>query len=96
MDNESKGWMDDPSLKGIDTAKLEMLSALASQGAGKSRGELLPFLMAAASRSRAAGASFSPEETSLILNVLKQGKSPEEAAKIDRMAALVQRMQGRR
>ena len=44
-------WMHDQSLSGIDTRKLEQLSALAQQGKGLGQKELLPFLLAAASKS---------------------------------------------
>lgn len=45
-------WMHDQSLSGIDPRKLEQLSALAQQGKGLGQKELLPFLLAAASKIR--------------------------------------------
>lgn len=94
--NPDTDWMNHPSLKNIDAAKLQMLMSLADQGKNKSKSELLPFFMAAASKSRTNGISFSPEETDLILNVLKQGRSAEEAAKMDQLISLMQRMRPRR
>lgn len=44
--------MHDQSLSGIDPRKLEQLSALAQQGKGLGQKELLPFLLAAASKSK--------------------------------------------
>lgn len=96
MANNDFSWMNHPSLKNIDAAKMQMLMTLANQGKGKSQKELLPFLMAAASQSKASGNSFTNEETNLILEVLKQGKSPEESAKIDQMVSLVQKMKAMR
>lgn len=92
MANNDFSWMNNPALKNIDAAKLQMLMTLANQGKGKSQKELLPFLMAAASQTKSSGNSFTNEETNLILEVLKQGKSPEETAKIEQMVSLVQRM----
>lgn len=95
MESKHQEWTQDPALKNIDAAKLQMLLSLAEQGKGKSQKELLPFLMAAASKSKSGGTSFSKEETDLILDVLKQGKSPEEIARIEKVRSLVQMMKGR-
>lgn len=92
MPQDDFSWMKDPSLKGIDHAKLQMLMNFASQGKGKSQNDMLPFLMAAARQSQASGTSFSSQEADLIVNVMKQGKSPEEAAKIDRMITMLRQM----
>lgn len=94
METNDQSWMNHPSLKNIDAARLQMLLSMADQGRGKTQNELLPFLMAAASQSKKNGISFSDEETGLILNAIKQGRSPEEAAKIDRMVSLVRQMRG--
>ena len=48
--------------------------------------------MTAASQAKSSGNSFTNDETNLILEVLKQGKSPEETAKIEQMVSLVQKM----
>lgn len=92
MPQDDFSWMKDPSLTGIDNAKLQMLMNFASQGKGKSKNDLLPFLMAAARQSQTSGTSFSSQEADLIVNVMKRGKSPEEAEKIDRMVAMLQQM----
>lgn len=92
MTNNDFSWMNNPALKNIDAAKLQILMTLANQGKGKSQKELLPFLMTAASQARSSGNSFTNDETNLILEVLKQGKSPEETAKIEQMVSLVQKM----
>ena len=85
-------WMKNPSLAGIDPAKLAMLQSLASQGSQKSQSEMLPFLMAAASSSRKNGTQFSRDEIDLIVEVLKNGKSKEEIARIDRMMQIMKMM----
>ena len=85
-DQENTSWTKDPSLAGLDPAKLAMLNSFAQQGAGKNPQELLPLLMAAASQSRAKGTRFSREEMDAIIQVLKAGKSPEETARMDNAA----------
>ena len=42
------------------------------------------------------GIRFSPEETSLILEILKEGRSPEEKKQIDSMVSLVMAQMNRR
>lgn len=85
-------WTNNPKLSGIDPAKLSMLQSLAAQGSTKNQNEMLPFLMAAASNSQKNGMQFSPQEMTMILEVLKKGKSPEEAAKMDQMFNMMRMM----
>ncbi|MDY3918635.1 MAG: hypothetical protein SOZ59_06485 [Candidatus Limivivens sp.] len=85
-------WMNNPNLKNIDKTKLEALLSMADQSQGKSQKELLPFLLAAANKSRSQGVRFTPEETDAIIEVLKMGKSPEEIQKIDRIRTLMKMM----
>lgn len=82
-------WQNNPKLADMDKSKLEMLQNLAEQGAGRSASDMLPFLMNAASRGKNSGLSFSQEEISVVLEVLKMGKSPQEAAKLDRIVSLM-------
>ncbi len=79
--------LNNPALKNIDPAKLQMLLGLTEQAKGKSQSELLPFLMAAGSSS--GSMSFSPNEVDTIIEVMKIGKSPEEIQRIDRLTSLV-------
>ena len=87
-------WMNHPNLAGMDKSKLEMLQNLANQGSQKSQSDLMPFLLAAANQGKSNGLSFSSSEISTIIEVLKAGKSPQEAAKLDRIVSLM-RMMGR-
>lgn len=82
-------WMNDSRLSGIDPAKLQMLLSMSGQGAEKSQNELMPFLLSAASRSREQGMTFTPQETDLIIEVMKQGKSKEEIARIDKIRMMM-------
>ena len=88
-------WMKDPSLSGINPAKLAMLQSFASQGANKPQNDILPLLMTAAASSKKKGLQFTQNEIDMIINVMKAGKSPQDIAKIDKMAALMKMMQQR-
>ncbi|MDO5134676.1 MAG: hypothetical protein Q4D55_01380 [Eubacteriales bacterium] len=82
-------WKSNPKLAGMNKEKLDLLSSLASQGIGKSPSELLPFLMGAASQGKQKGLKFNKEEIDTIIQVLKMGKSPQEAEKLDRVVSLM-------
>lgn len=89
-----QNWMNQASLQGIDPAKLQMLSQLASQGQEqtKSQSDLMPFLMMAANSSKEKGMQFSGQEMDLIVEALKMGKSPQEVAQMDKMLMLLKMM----
>ena len=89
MSDVNEDWKANPRLNGMDKTKLDMLQHLAEQGNGKSASDMLPFLMNAASQGRNSGLNFSSQEISTIIEVLKMGKSPQEAAKLDRIVNLM-------
>lgn len=82
-------WQNNPKLADMDKSKLEMLQNLAEQETGKNASDMLPFLMSAATQGKNSGLRFSSEEISTVLEVLKMGKSPQEAAKLDRIVSLM-------
>ena len=77
-------WMDHPALKNIDPAKLELIKMAAQKTSGKSGRDLAPVMLALITSANKQGIRFSPDEVSLILEILKDGKSREEQAQIDR------------
>lgn len=85
----NQDWKKDPKLNHMDPAKLQLLQSLAEQGNGKNMSDMLPFLISAASQGKQKGLDFTSSEQQLILEVLKQGKSPAEAAKIDKIVSLL-------
>lgn len=82
-------WMNDPTLAGIDPAKMALLNSLVQQGSKKNQNEMLAFLMSAAANSKRNGLQFSPGEMYMIAKALKKGKSPQETAKMDRMLSMM-------
>ena len=82
-------WMNDPTLAGIDPAKMALLNSLVQQGSKKNQNEMLAFLMSAAANSKRNGLQFSPGEMDMIAKALKKGKSPQETAKMGRMLSMM-------
>ncbi|MEE0693931.1 MAG: hypothetical protein U0M33_13715 [Lachnospiraceae bacterium] len=85
-------WTKNPSLGNIDPAKLQMLASLAEQAKGKKQNELLSFLMSASAQTQEKQMGFQPSEIDAVINVMKEGKSPEEIQRIDRLIGLIRQM----
>ena len=81
-------WMNDESLKDIDSYKLEFLQALMFESNHLKKEKMLPFLMAVAKRGKEKKVSFSEEEINRIIAVLRKQASPEETAKIEKIMAM--------
>ena len=82
-------WMNHPAMNNIDPIKLELIKTAAKQTHGKSGKNLAPVLMALITGANKKGIRFTNEEISLILEVLKEGKSAEEKQQIDQMIRMV-------
>ena len=81
-------WMNDESLKEIDSYKLEFLQALMFESNHLKKEQMLRFLMAVAKRGKEKKVSFSEEEINRIVAVLRKQASPEETAKIEKIMAM--------
>ena len=81
---EAEEWMNNPAMKSIDPAKLELIRMAASKTSGKTGKELAPVTLALITSANKQGIQFTPDEVTLILEILKQGKSKEEQEQIDR------------
>src|SRR5699024_10495916 len=62
MDNE---WMNNPAMKNIDPAKLELIRMAAERTSGKSGRDLAPIMLALITNANKQGIRFSPDEVSL-------------------------------
>lgn len=82
-------WMNSPLLNDMDPIKLELIRRAASQTSGKSGKDLVPIMMALITSANRKGIQFSSGEISLILDLLKEGKSKEEQAQIDKTIQMV-------
>lgn len=88
-------WMKSDNVNGIDPLKLQMLNSIANQGSQKGMSELLPFLVSSLSNTqkKSGTLSFTSKEMVCIIEALKQNKTPEETARIERMLQLIKMMQ---
>ena len=80
-----ENWMNHPAMKTIDPLKLQLIKTAAKQTQGKSGNELAPVMLALITSANRQGLRFTPDEVSLILEVLKEGKTKDEQNQIDRM-----------
>ncbi len=85
-------WLNDPALKNMDPAKLELFKIAASQVQGKSGNAMVPVMMSLITNARKKGIQFTPDEVALILKLLKQGKSEKEQQNIDKTVQMVTTM----
>ena len=82
-------WMNHPAMKNLDPVKLELIKTAARQTQGKSGKNLAPVMMTLITNVNKKGIRFSNEEVSLILDILKEGKSAEEKMQIDHMINVI-------
>lgn len=85
-------WINDPMLQNMDPLKIELIKTAASQVDGKSSKSLPPILMSLIMSANRKGIRFSSEEMTLILSLLKQGKSDQEQKQIDKTVEMVSSM----
>ena len=83
-------WMNNPMLNQMEPMKVELMKTIASQSQGKNMNEMAPLLMAAVQKANSQGISFTPDEMDLIIEIMKNGKSPEEQKKIDNVVRVAQ------
>ena len=77
-------WMSDPTIAHIPQEKLDFLSAMFEKVKGKSKNELMPFLMAMAGKTKDS-VRFTAEELQLIIAAIKRSSSAEERQQIDKV-----------
>ena len=85
-------WLNDPRLINMDPIKLELFKTAANQTAGKSGKSLAPIMMSLVTSANKKGVKFTPDEISLILSLMKEGKPASEQAQIDKMVQMVSNM----
>lgn len=84
--------MNHPLLQNLDPVKLELIKMAASQTKGKSGKAMVPVMMSLITNANRKGIRFTPEEFSLILDILKEGKSDAEKQQIDQMVTMVKQL----
>ena len=84
-------WMNHPAMKNLDPVKLELIRTAARQTRGKSGKALAPVMLSLIVSANKRGIRFTPEETDLILAIMKEGKSDSEKKQIDHMVDSVRK-----
>ena len=89
-------WMNNPLFENLDPVKRELIQMVAEKTAGKSGSAMATAMMSLVTSANKKGIQFTPEEMTLILDMLKDGKSPQEKAKIDQTVKFVMGMMQKR
>ena len=84
----NQDWMKDHRLKHIDAEKLNFLQKLVFEMQKLSDKEKLPFLMALATSSRKKHISFTSDEVSKIIEVIKEYSSEEDIKKMNKILTM--------
>lgn len=85
-------WFSDPRIQNIAPEKLELMKRLAVQIEGKSQKEAMPIMIGAAASAAKQNLQFTPEEFSLLFDIMKTGKSDSEKAQMDEMISRANHM----
>ncbi|MDD6057106.1 MAG: hypothetical protein PUB98_02420 [Clostridiales bacterium] len=78
-----------PLLQNMSPEKLQFLMNFASADKPTNINEMMPFLLSAMSNARKKDIQFTNPETELLISILKQNMSPEEAGKADKIIKLM-------
>jgi len=81
--------MNSEAFKNMDPLKVELIKKAAAQTQGKSGNSLAPVMMALVTNANKQGISFTADEISLIMSIMKEGKSSQEKAQMDQMMNMV-------
>ena len=85
-------WLNDPALNSMDPSKRDLFKLAATSLAGKPQNAMAPIMMSIITNANKKGITFTPDEISLILRILKQDKTPTERKNIDKTVQLVSSM----
>ncbi|MBQ3512588.1 MAG: hypothetical protein IJA32_02145 [Lachnospiraceae bacterium] len=85
----SQSIKNNPEFSSINPQKLELIDDFVQQNQGKKVQELIPQFIALKSKMVQKGLSFTPAESDLMLNVLKQSMTPEEQKRVEQMQNMV-------
>lgn len=81
--------MNRDQLRSIPPAKLRIILDLMENSKGKGPEALMPLLLQANQNMQQQGIQFTPEESRLMLDLLKQDMSPAEIKKMEMMQSLL-------
>ncbi|MBQ8279348.1 MAG: hypothetical protein IJZ23_05865 [Roseburia sp.] len=89
MDSNNNLFQNNPAFDNLSPEKLAFLMNFANAKKPSQMQEMMPFLMASMNQAKKENIQFTPSESDLLIEVLKQSLSPEEAKKVDTLMRLV-------
>lgn len=87
MDNNI--FQNNPAFNNLSPEKMAFLMNFANAKKPTQMQEMMPFLMASMNQAKKENIQFTPSESDLLIEVLKQSLSPEEAQKVDMVMRLM-------
>ncbi len=82
-----------PMLQNMSPEKLQFLMNFANSKKPNSMQEMMPFLLSFINSAQSKNIQFSNNETDLLINILKQNMTPEEASKADKIVQMMRSRQ---
>ena len=76
-------FQNNPAFANLTPEKLNFLMNFANAKKPTQMQEMMPFLMASMNQAKKENIQFTPKETNLLIEILKQNLSPEEAKKVE-------------
>ena len=87
MDNNF--FQNNPAFQNLPPEKLAFLMNFANAKKPIQMNEMMPFLMSSMNQAKKENIQFTPSESDLLVEVLKQGLPPTEAKKVDMVMQLM-------
>ena len=87
MDNNI--FQNNPAFKNLSPEKLAFLMNFANTKKPTQMQEMMPFLMSSMNQAKKENIQFTASESDLLIEILKQNLSPEEAHKVDMMMRIM-------
>ena len=84
-----------PDLSKISPEKLNFLMQFAAQNKSGNAKEMSNMILGAANAAKKEGISFSPNETDMIVEILKQNMNPEEQRKAEQLLHIMRKLKKR-
>ena len=84
-------FQNNPVFHNLSPEKLAFLMNFANTKKPAQMQEMMPFLMSSMNQAKKENIQFTPSETDLLIEVLKQGLPPQEAKKVDMALSLMRR-----
>lgn len=87
MDNNI--FQNNPAFSNLSPEKLAFLMNFANAKKPTQMQDMMPFLMSSMNQAKKDNIQFTPSESDLLIEILKQNLSPEEAHKVDMMMRIM-------